>query len=233
MDPPAPSHYISPACEMHQNSLSWCDSILGHGLLYTSKGHLFKLECCKAQSSPFHKFLGAYFRFSLNGTTFKIAAIFDWCPAQAFDQALESTNTSSSSLLFSHSVHTPHSSSSSITKLSANLGKDGFPVVAHDCKFMPKKSSVGWAHSLTLPWIQCPEYHHNWEVAYIYVSAGVCMPYWSRPQYGSHLGFTRTCEPPSLQGGEREQRLLLKDSDLGIPRLQLFRFYSSSVPTII
>lgn len=143
-------HCIHPACEIRENALSWCDGPLGRHFLHTNNGRLYQVEHCKAQGSPFHEFIRVFFIFRVDGATFRIAAIFDRCPADAIDRIPESPNASTSSLLSLPSINSPRSPSpASSERMQAALGKGGCFFAAHDRIFMPKEGCIDELDPLT------------------------------------------------------------------------------------
>ena len=128
-------HCLLPRIVNYSNIFDWANGILGRDFETTKLCLLDSLEHCKADKSPKHEFLKAYFTLHLDEKAYKIGIIVDRRPAESIDietkDAPASLPTVSSSPL---SV----SPSPSVERLQAALGNGGKSVTADDRVMIPQ-----------------------------------------------------------------------------------------------
>jgi hypothetical protein len=134
-DEPPNIHCLLPRIVNYSNIFDWANGILGRDFETTSLCFLDSLEHCKADRSPKHKFLKAFFTLYLHEKAHKIGIIIDRRPAESID--IE-TKDAPAPLPFVSSSPLSVSPSPSVERLQAALGKGGKSVTADDRVMIPK-----------------------------------------------------------------------------------------------
>ena len=134
-DEPPNIHCLLPRIVNYSNIFDWANGILGRDFETTCLCFLDSLEHCKADRSPKHEFLKAFFTLCLNGKAHKMGMIIDRRPAESID--IE-TKDAPAPLPIVSSSPLSVSPSPSVKRLQAALGKGGKSVTADDRVTIPK-----------------------------------------------------------------------------------------------
>lgn len=134
-DEPPNIHCLLPRIVNYSNIFDWANGILGRDFETTNSCFLDSLEHCKANRSPKHEFLKAFFTLYLEEKAHQIGIIVDRRPAESID--IETKEAPAPLPIVSSSPFSV-SPSPSLERLQAALGKGGKSVTADDRVMIPK-----------------------------------------------------------------------------------------------